>query len=384
MALKLGDLLLNEKIITPEQLEEALKIQVIFGNRLGSILVQMGYVDAEALAKLLSRKLDVPCVTKRELVAVLPDLIDSFPLNLVERYRVVPFRLQGNRLSVAMTDPTDLKALEEISFVTGYIVQPFIAPDVYISRALAKYYRFNTGDIRYKILAEKHRPIDRPVQQPIEQKQELKLTQEPAATITMPGYNEAGELLQMTIPAEFEGFGALPDFGETTAFDSRSRYTVDSLSLDFADARSRDDVANVFITYLGQEFVTGALLIVRGNVATGWCAISNGEQIASFKDVSVLLSKPSILREVLDTKTFVMGSLVATAENRQLLAILKVSPDKPLLAIPLIMLNKVVAVVIVSAEMDSLSRRLNELQKLVRKASLAFEMLIIRNKILVT
>lgn len=371
MALRLGELLLQERMITPEQLEEGLKNQVVYGIRLGSSLVEMGCVDADALAQLLSRKLAVPFVSKQELTAIPKELISAFPRALVERFRVVPFRQEGNRLGLAMVDPTDLKAIEEISFITGHIVQPFIAPDVHISRALAKYYHISSAEMRYQMVADKHRI------------QELHANAEPA-TITISGYAESGELLQMTIPAEFEGFASLPELDEACAAGDVNRYTVDRLSLDFAAARSRDDVANVFITYLGQEFTTGALFIIRSNAAFGWCAVSHNERIEKFTNLMIMLSKPSVLRDVLESRTFAMGTLISTPENRQLLSILKVRADTPLLVVPVIMLNKVVAVMAVSAEMDSLSRRLNELQKLVRKASLAFEMLIIRNKILVT
>jgi hypothetical protein len=87
---------------------------------------------------------------------------------------------------------------------------------------------------------------------------------------------------------------------------------------------------------------------------------------------------------VLETRQFAMGMLIHTPENSQILKTLKVSSSTPLLVLPVVMLRKVVAVVIVSADMDSLGRRLQELQKLVHKSSLAFEMLIIKNKILMT
>ncbi len=79
-----------------------------------------------------------------------------------------------------------------------------------------------------------------------------------------------------------------------------------------------------------------------------------------------------------------MGTLINTPENRQILNVLRLRFETSLLVLPVVMLNKVVAVVLVTADMDALGRRLGELQKLVRKASLAFDMLIIKNKILMT
>jgi hypothetical protein len=96
------------------------------------------------------------------------------------------------------------------------------------------------------------------------------------------------------------------------------------------------------------------------------------------------LSKPSVLRDVVESRNFSMGTLINTPENQQILKVLQIRPETSLLVLPVVMMNKVVAVVLVTADMEALGRRLAELQKLVRKASLAFEMLIIINKILMT
>ncbi|MBC8018890.1 MAG: hypothetical protein H7X83_10285, partial [Verrucomicrobia bacterium] len=271
MALKLGELLLQEKMVTLGQLEEALKNQMIYGIKLGSSLIEMGYVDEEVLARLLSTKLGVPCVGRKELAAVSKDLLRDFPRHLVEAHHVVPLKLEGNRLSLAMTDPTDFKAIEEIGFVTGHVVLPYIAPDVQIAWALSTYYRLSTDQTRYQMVADQRR------------KRGIDLVAK-SATITMPGFTETGELLNITIPAEFEGFASLPGDEPDDVYmlsENVSRYSVDRVSLDFAAARTRDDVANVFIKYLGQEFTAAALFIVRGNAAVGWRGASGGENVTA-------------------------------------------------------------------------------------------------------
>ena len=374
MTLKLGELLLNEKMVTPDQLEEALKNQVIYGIKLGSSLVEMGYVDEEVLARLLSKKLGVPCIGRKDLAAISKDLLRDFPRHLVEAYHVVPLKLEGNRLSLAMSDPTDFAALEEIGFATGHVIQPYIAADVHISRALAKYYHISSGEVRYQQIADKSRKNDN-------------AAAAKSATITIPTFTETGELLNVTIPAVFEGFASLhgdePDDMYMLSEDVL-KYTVDRVSMDFAAARTRDDVANIFIKYLGQEFTSAALFIVRANAAAGWRGVSGGEKISDFGDLNLLLSKASVLRDVVESRNFSMGTLVNTPENRQILKMLHIPSETSLLVLPVVMLNKVVAVVLVTADMDALGRRLTELQKLVRKASLAFDMLIIKNKILMT
>lgn len=386
MALKLGELLINEGLLTHEQLEEALKCQVIFGIKLGSSLIELGFIDENRLVKLLSKKLGVPAVTRKELMDIPHSIYSLLPSAMAGQYRVLPFKLEKRRLSVAMSDPTDFKAIEELSFVTGHIIQPFIAPDINISFALEKYYQVKR-DMRYiRVGGGGLRRKSQHETEPVPQQSFESLHEQAHDPIAVTYQKEDGELLNIEIPAEFEGFGSLPDLPEEffTPSDKLERYTIDALSLDFASARERDDVADVFIKYLGQEFSKGGLFIIRGSVAVGWRAIIEGNKVNEFETVSVELKAQSVLSSVLDESRYFMGPLAATAGNEPIIKVLQLSASDIILALPVIMLKKVVAVVIVSAEMEALGKRLQELQKLVYKASLAFEMLIIKNKILMT
>src|SRR6185369_2343866 len=148
MALKRGELLINEGLLTRDQLEEARKCQVIFGIKLGSSLIAMGVIDDGKLVKLLSKKLGVPAATRKELMEVPHSIYSLLPSALAEKYRVIRFKLENRRLSVAMSDPTDFNAIDELSFVTGHIIQPCIAPDIQIAFALEKYFQVQR-DMRY-------------------------------------------------------------------------------------------------------------------------------------------------------------------------------------------------------------------------------------------
>lgn len=377
MAIKLGELLLHEQLITSGQLDEALTCQTVFGIKLGSSLVELGFISDEQLCRFLSRKLSVPAASARVMSSVAPAVLALVPAELAEKYRVIPIKKDGKKLALAMADPSDFKAIDEVAFVTGCVIQPYIVPDVRITSALSKYYQIR-GDIRYiRIegeLANKRRNAP------------AAAVDKKAEKIKIPMMNDSGELLNIEIPLEFEGFANLPGHEEEPApkIDGVERYSVDRLSLEFASAKNRDQIANVFIKYLGQEFTVGALFIIRNNMAVGWRGISAGQRIEELEHLTILLSKPSVMRDVLETRQFAMGSLIQTAENTQLLKALKVGSGTPLLVLPIVMLKKVVAVVVVSADMDALGMRLLELQKIVHKASLAFEMLIIKNKILMT
>ncbi len=375
MAARLGELLLNEKLITPEQLDEALENQAIFGIKLGSSLIELGVITDAQLCRFLSEKLGVPAVSPRVMSSVPPGVLALVPAQLAGKHRVVPISIDGKRLALAMTDPTDFEAIDEVAFVTGCVIYPHIVPDVRITSALSKYYQIR-GDIRYLRIEEE-----------LSSKRRTSPGTEAGsktAKIDFPMMNESGELRTVEIPLEFEGFANLPDDIHATELNEVERYSVDQLSIEFASAKNRDQIATVFIKYLGQEFSGGALFIIRGTMAVGWRGTAAGKRLEEIENLTILLSKPSVMREVLETRQFSMGTLIQTPENRQILKTLRTLSTTPLLVVPIIMLNKVVAVVVVSGEMEALGKRLPELQRVVYKASLAFEMLILKNKILMT
>ena len=114
MAIKLGEMLLKEKIISAEQLDEALKIQMILGIKLGSSLIELGFVDEEKLSHFLGRKLGVPSIGKQELTSIPDEVLEKIPAALAEKYRVVPIQIKNRRIAVAMADPSDLQAIDEL------------------------------------------------------------------------------------------------------------------------------------------------------------------------------------------------------------------------------------------------------------------------------
>ncbi len=389
MALKLGEMLLHEKLITEEQLDEALKCQVIFGIRLGSSLIELGFISEEQLSRFLGSKLGVPYANPKSMTSVSPEVLALIPRELAEKYRVFPLTLEKRCLSLVMSDPADFAAIDEISFATGYRVQPLIAPDIRIAYALEKFYNVKRDSRYLRVSGSLHGMRRQPKPTAMEAATaSARVCKEPKKeNIEVSFTREDGELLHIEIPAEFEGFGVLPDLPDEKV-DSKaktiSRYSIDRLSTDFATAQTRDEIADTFIKYLGQEFSHGALFIVRGNSAVGWRGISNNKKIEGFEQLSIALEKPSVIRDIVASKQFSMGSLINTPENSKILKAFEVSQMTPLLVVPVVMLKKVVAAVIVSADMEALGKRLLELQKLVHKSSLAFEMLIIKNKILMT
>ncbi|MDI9613576.1 MAG: type IV-A pilus assembly ATPase PilB [Acidobacteriota bacterium] len=139
MATRIGDLLIQENLLTQEQLNVALKHQRDNGGRLGSILIQLGYVDDDDITALLSRKYGVPSINLTYF-EIDPSVIKLIPMEVAQKYMVIPLSRVGNTLTVASTDPTNVFAMDDIKFMTGFNVEPVVATEASVLEALEKYY----------------------------------------------------------------------------------------------------------------------------------------------------------------------------------------------------------------------------------------------------
>ncbi len=139
---KIGKLLVDTKLITEQQLNEALAtVKASKGtSRLGSTLVKMGYVQEEKLLALLAQQYRVPAVDLKMYQSVDPAIIKLVPLELVKKHMVLPLRRVGATLTVAMLDPTNIFALDDLKFRTNYTIEPVIAAETSLIETIKKYY----------------------------------------------------------------------------------------------------------------------------------------------------------------------------------------------------------------------------------------------------
>jgi type IV pilus assembly protein PilB len=145
MPVRIGELLLKEKRITPEQLQKALNHQKAGGGKLGYNLVKMGFVKDEEITALLSRQYGVPSINLAQF-DIDPAVVKLIPADTAHKYQIVPLSRSGATLTIAMTDPTNVFAMDDIKFMTGYNVEPVVASETAVSDAIEKYY--STGSSR--------------------------------------------------------------------------------------------------------------------------------------------------------------------------------------------------------------------------------------------
>ena len=150
---RLGDLMVKEKLITPEQLAQALEHQKKNGGRLGSCLIKLGFVSDEDVTTFLSRQYGVPSINLA-FFEVDSEVIKLVPEDTARRYEIVPLSRVGSSLTIAMVDPTNVFAMDDIKFMTGFNVEPVVASESAIREAIERFYAKAQGDALAKVMEE--------------------------------------------------------------------------------------------------------------------------------------------------------------------------------------------------------------------------------------
>src|SRR6204780_4471133 len=139
MSSRLGEILVKDSLISADQLKQALDYQKKNGGRLGTCLVKMGLVSDDDITAVLSRQYGVPSINLK-FYEVDPAVIKLVPQETAVRYQIVPLSRVGSTLTIAMTDPTNVFAMDDIKFMTGFNVEPVVASETAISEAIHKFY----------------------------------------------------------------------------------------------------------------------------------------------------------------------------------------------------------------------------------------------------
>ena len=139
MSARLGEILIKEKLINDDQLKQALVYQQKNGGRLGTCLIKMGLISDDVITEVLSRQYGVPSINLKY-YEVDPAVIKLIPQDTAIRYQIVPLSRVGATLTIAMTDPTNVFAMDDIKFMTGFNVEPVVASETSVSEAIAKFY----------------------------------------------------------------------------------------------------------------------------------------------------------------------------------------------------------------------------------------------------
>ncbi len=365
---RLGDYLLNHELLSKDQLEEAVEYQCIYGGKLGTSLVELGYINEDKLAQVLSQQLKLHYIKPELLMKVPAEILKLVPQKVALKYKVVPYHLENRRLYLAMSDASNLADIDELSFQLDQVIVPLAIPEIRLMLALKQHYglaltpRFETlaSQLKKRSLAEQKQTKLKPV--PVQDNQ-----------------TEEWPLLGDNSLPEEEYAGAY-----FTAKTPAAEISATSLCQQLASASDRNDIARALIHYLGQEFSASALFMVRATGISGWMACQKGVELADFHQYSTpLQQQDSVFRMAIENQSHYLGQIPESPPNLKLLQLFPETPPSALVA-PLMVRDRVVSILYVQDQLEILEKRFAELQSLVSKAELAFMLLIMKNKILTT
>jgi type IV pilus assembly protein PilB len=139
MSVRLGELLTKASLITQDQLKEALRIQKETGGKLGETLIKLGFVSEEDITECLSQQFGVPSINLQHF-EIDSGVIKLIPGDVARKYNILPVNKTGATITIAMADPTNVFAMDDIKFMTGYNVEPVVASELGIKAAIDSYY----------------------------------------------------------------------------------------------------------------------------------------------------------------------------------------------------------------------------------------------------
>ncbi|MBV9475295.1 MAG: type IV-A pilus assembly ATPase PilB [Acidobacteria bacterium] len=139
MSVRLGELLTKASLITQDQLKEALRVQKETGGKLGETLIKLGFVSEEDITECLSQQFGVPSINLQHF-EIDGSVIKLIPGDVARKYNILPVNKTGATITIAMADPTNVFAMDDIKFMTGYNVEPVVASELGIKAAIDNYY----------------------------------------------------------------------------------------------------------------------------------------------------------------------------------------------------------------------------------------------------
>jgi hypothetical protein len=320
--MKLGEALVKASLITKEQLRLALERQVIFGGRIGTNLLELKVIKESELVSFLSKYLNVPAVDPSKFVAIDDETISCISNEMAEKYKVVPFRKDRNRLHVALLDPRSMVAVDELRFITGYDIVPYVTSELRLLYALEKYYGMER-DLRYISIFGKEGEQEEPKDNEESKKQLTKIKEE------------------------------------------------------FANAKERDEIIGLLLNESKKISSRAAIFILKGDRVTGWKARGMDAE-----NIEIKIEPTSIFAEVINRKNYYRGPLLKIPGNEPLMSLLSGTPQDCCM-IPIQLRDRVIAMLYVdNGNKSVLDAGLSYIHTLVTMASYSFEITIIRKKIL--
>jgi hypothetical protein len=319
--MKLGEALVKEGLVTRQQLELALQRQVQFGGRIGTNLVELRVLGEDELTKFLSKYFRIPAVLPEMIARIDEETLGSISTEIVDKYKILPFRKERNRLHAAVLNPKNMKEIDELRFVTRFDIVPYVITEMRLLYALEKYYGMKR-ELRYISTTDRFNP-------------EADVKEEP----------------------------------------------VDKIKVAFAEVKETEEIAGILLQAAYKVAARVAIFILKGGTIVGWKGRGLSVDDFAISENQLKDEEFSIFSDVLKRRSYYRGPVLNIKGNGPLINILSGTPQDALL-MPVNIREKVIALLYVDNGNNSvLNANVGYLSKLASMAGLAFEIMLLKKKI---
>jgi hypothetical protein len=412
MRKRIGDLLIEKRLIDETQLKRALKAQLIFGGHIGTNLIEMGYVDEHSLGQALAELHGVRHATLEKLIDIPPSAIKAISPDLVEKYMVVPFELYERTLNLAVIDP---KKLTSLSRQTGYKIVPWIGPEIRIFQALERYYGIPQRPRYITICNELDKSIER-LRPPQHDRGQLEAGRtEPLATPHAAAQVALGEPTELQPP--LAATTGLVDMGEQYGYgrswreivgevfgdeetdrapetreapvaptrppeQSQPARTEKDLALQLSRAETKDELAAQLLDHVAQSSDACALFGVQGEIAQVWDWRGIGFDPVVLRKLRFPVISGSVFTLLLGNEHY-RGRVEDDPGCRAFYGALRIEPPAEVLLIPVHLGDRLVAILYAHGNREGgLQGETEEYLRIKQRLALALQMMVLRMKML--
>jgi hypothetical protein len=371
---RLGEILIEKGVLSVTELHTALETCHRTGGRLGTKLLEFGYVEERVLLDALSRQLAVPSVLRVKLMHSPLEVRKMIPPQVGRRLQAVPFESTQLGVKVAMTNPNDRAAVDEIGIRLKRPILPHVATEEAVLAALGG---AENDDADWSTEVEPSVVKAR-------------------RSGDVGGWNQlwevprfrASALLRSSRRPERPLDALIATFPDLTALSSRGAASVEpavdggNVAELLARADHRDEVGSILVRYAASLFDRACLFSVHQDTVGGWMARGRSVVLEDLQSFSIPADEPSLFSDVGQADSYV-GDILKNRANSELIRALADPPPLEVVAAPVRVKQRVVAFLMCDNPGEPAPQDpVKDLVMACRKAGVAFEVLILRRKIL--
>ena len=380
MSKKLGEILIERGLIDRDQLETALRNQLMLGGQLGTCLLELGYVNEESLGRTLADAHGVPYAGPDIFERVRPPIVKLLTRRVVEEYRAVPLEKSGKQCFVAMVNPRDIASIDALSFATGLHAVPWVAPETRIYEAMEKLYGIPRRP-RYTALSVAMAAQEAVKSRPVKSKAKVK-AKEPTAAAVAPAHGTAHgaefgygrswvEIAKTLAPTDPMFHGSSDDAANVDGGDR--------LTERLCAANNRDDVGKAVVDETAATLARVALFSVKGEQLAIWTA--RGFDPAAARHKPFTIDPRGIFQHVLGDDHY-RGPLGNDAEHLRFYSWLGIGLPAEILLVPVHLNDRLVALIYGDGGIGGSIKGLTESYvRLARMIAVALTIVVYKNKL---